>query len=465
MVLSGAKRKKLFKSVLEKVTPTVEDSLEEQALAARVIERLEGIPGKHSRVVLAGSLARDTHLKGDKDLDFFVLFPVELDRKVLVEEGLRIAKKALKGSGWSISYAEHPYVKTNLEGHDIEIVPAFDVLEAKARKSSVDRSPLHVEYILSVLKKKQKAEVRLLKRFLKGIGVYGAELKVQGFSGYLCELLILYYGSFWNFLRKASKWSEPVIVQLKGKQSKKVLQEKYDSPLIVIDPTDPNRNVSACVSREKFFLLRAAAKEFTRKPSIEFFFPPRVKLLPGKAAAKRLEERGTIMVKVPYKRVHEDVVFGQMQRFSKKIARELEREDFTVARAEYFTDEEKSILLFFEVEEEELDKTRLHAGPPLSREKEAKDFLDKYKGKVVSGPRIEQGRLVVEVERKYLNAVEVIKDFLEKIRKEESKLYITKQISKRYKIVKGKSILRELKTREEKEFLAVYLRGREGFFF
>jgi tRNA nucleotidyltransferase (CCA-adding enzyme) len=39
-------------------------------------------------------------------------------------------------------------------------------------------------------------EVRLLKKFMKGTGVYGAEIKIGGFSGYLCELLILKYRSF-----------------------------------------------------------------------------------------------------------------------------------------------------------------------------------------------------------------------------------------------------------------------------
>ena len=31
---------------------------------------------------------------------------------------------------------------------------------------------------------------------MQGIGVYGAEIKVGGFSGYLCELLVMKYGGF-----------------------------------------------------------------------------------------------------------------------------------------------------------------------------------------------------------------------------------------------------------------------------
>jgi tRNA nucleotidyltransferase (CCA-adding enzyme) len=31
---------------------------------------------------------------------------------------------------------------------------------------------------------------------MKGTGVYGAEAKVEGFSGYLTELLVINYGSF-----------------------------------------------------------------------------------------------------------------------------------------------------------------------------------------------------------------------------------------------------------------------------
>ena len=43
---------------------------------------------------------------------------------------------------------------------------------------------------------------------MKGVGVYGAEIRVGGFSGYLCELLTLSFGSFTDILKAVSDWKE-----------------------------------------------------------------------------------------------------------------------------------------------------------------------------------------------------------------------------------------------------------------
>ena len=48
---------------------------------------------------------------------------------------------------------------------------------------------------------KQADEVVLLKKFMESVGTYGSEFKVGGFSGYLCEMLILQYGNFMETLK------------------------------------------------------------------------------------------------------------------------------------------------------------------------------------------------------------------------------------------------------------------------
>ena len=55
---------------------------------------------------------------------------------------------------------------------------------------------------------KLRDEVRVLKKFMKGIDTYGAEIKVGGFSGMLCETLILNYGSFEDTIKSASDWKK-----------------------------------------------------------------------------------------------------------------------------------------------------------------------------------------------------------------------------------------------------------------
>ena len=67
---------------------------------------------------------------------------------------------------------------------------------AEQLKSAVDRTILHTHYIKKNLKENQINDVLILKKFMEGIETYGSEFKVGGFAGYLCELLILEYGTF-----------------------------------------------------------------------------------------------------------------------------------------------------------------------------------------------------------------------------------------------------------------------------
>ncbi len=63
---------------------------------------------------------------------------------------------------------------------------------------------------------KMRGEVRLLKKFMKGIGVYGAEIKTGGFSGYLCELFVLHYGSFVKTLEAFARHKQRIVVDIEG---------------------------------------------------------------------------------------------------------------------------------------------------------------------------------------------------------------------------------------------------------
>ena len=62
-----------------------------------------------------------------------------------------------------------------------------------------------------------EGDVLLLKQFLKGVGVYGSELKVGGLSGYLSELLVIRYGSFPKVLRAAKSWRPGEFIDLEGR--------------------------------------------------------------------------------------------------------------------------------------------------------------------------------------------------------------------------------------------------------
>ena len=89
------------------------------------------------------------------------------------------------GESW-VEYAEHPYVSGKIGKFSLDIVPCYGIENCEKIISAVDRTPLHNEFlVLSNSKKNLSNDVRLLKKFLKGISVYGSDLKTAGFSGYL----------------------------------------------------------------------------------------------------------------------------------------------------------------------------------------------------------------------------------------------------------------------------------------
>ncbi|MDY6778276.1 MAG: nucleotidyltransferase domain-containing protein, partial [Candidatus Nanohaloarchaea archaeon] len=162
--------------------------------------------GREAR--LMGSLAKRTFLSGDKDLDIFVFFDTDTPEQELEQEGLRIGRQVFEhfSGTYQEEYAEHPYIKGEINGFEVEIVPAYDIDEPGAMKSSVDRTPLHTDWVNKNLTEDEKQQVVLLKAFLKGRDLYGSSLRVQGFSGYLCEILIQQYGSFRGLLEHAVEW-------------------------------------------------------------------------------------------------------------------------------------------------------------------------------------------------------------------------------------------------------------------
>jgi tRNA nucleotidyltransferase (CCA-adding enzyme) len=71
-------------------------------------------------------------------------------------------------------------------------------------------------------------------------------------------------------------------------------------------------------------------------------------------------------------------------------------------------------MFIFELEQRILPPIKKHFGPPLEKEHECEKFLMKHLNNLgtVSGPYIEDGRWVVEIRRKYTDAVALLSDRL-----------------------------------------------------
>ena len=137
----------VLKAVLKQILPTPEEQAAIQAKAKELISKIKQIGGSFVDVVFVGSAARGTNLRARKEIDIFILFPEGSEEDILEREGLEIGKKLAQGYPHTIMHASHPYVKAQIDGYDVDIVPAYKVTSAANIRSAVDRTPFHLKYI------------------------------------------------------------------------------------------------------------------------------------------------------------------------------------------------------------------------------------------------------------------------------------------------------------------------------
>jgi tRNA nucleotidyltransferase (CCA-adding enzyme) len=451
--LQKEKIQKICKKVLKKITPSKKEIIEEQKIFEEIKQKISLFSGKHSYLEWCGSSARNTHLKNDRDLDLFLMFDKELNEKELEKEGLRLAKRIFRGNKWEKAYSQHPYIRGNIKGFDIEIVPGYIVTKGSEKKSAVDRTPFHNKFLIKNLKKGQENEIRLLKQFLKGINAYGADLKNCSLPGYGIELIILKYGAFEKALKEITKWKTGKVIKFYDEKN------NFNEPLIIIDPVDPKRNVASALNEEQFERIILASRLFLEKPNEKFFFQK--KMIPWKKerVKKMLGKKELIAIKSEFpKKELEDIIWGQLRRLLKKVSNILKENDFRVLRKKVWSDQ-KEVWFILELESLELQKSKKVIGPKITDEINVKKFLEK-KRKILSGPRVEKDRIVLEMERKETKAEKILENFLKKYKKQEKKSI--KEMLKKARILSEKQIIKEYNG-EFADFFTKYLEGKEIF--
>src|SRR5438309_387132 len=198
-------------------------------------------------------------------------------------------------------------------------------------KSATDRTPYHTEYMRQHLTQEMRLEARLLKRFMKGIRSYGVEIRVGGFSGMLVETLMLHYESFRESLIQASKWKHVILLDLeKPTSSEDSRAQAFGSPLVVVDPIDPNRNLAAAVRDDKLWGFVAASRELQKNPGTWYFFPAKYKRETKAQFSKLLDRqnRDTSVIFFEHARIVPDILWGQLLKIEKSLTEFMTRQDF-----------------------------------------------------------------------------------------------------------------------------------------
>ncbi|HML05287.1 MAG TPA: CCA tRNA nucleotidyltransferase, partial [Methanobacterium sp.] len=398
-------------AVLENIRPTREELKKVEILSSKLIQIINDYAVKNditAEAVLVGSVAKSTWLSGRADIDIFIKFPLDTSKEDLKKYGLELGHnciETMKGKS-ELRYASHPYVTGFIEGYEMDFVPCYTIKDAAELKSAVDRTILHTEYVKKNLKEEQKGEVLLLKKFMESIHTYGAEFKVGGFSGYLCELLIIEYGTFLQVLEAASeKWGPETILDIKSYGT----GEQFNEPIVFIDPTDKNRNVAAALTIQKISEFIIASRNFLNNPKEDYFFDKDL-IFQLKDIKDEFYKRETKTILINFKppEVPADALYPQIKKTENSLKGVLEREDFKVFNTDSWTDESQNVIILLEMETWKLPDVKKNLGPFVWSKNHQERFVFKYNDKAY----IEDDRWVAEIERKYKDADSFIEDIL-----------------------------------------------------
>jgi tRNA nucleotidyltransferase (CCA-adding enzyme) len=460
---------KILKEVLIKIKPNNQQrkKLENLSKKALSITNKE-VKKVGAKAMIAGSLTRDTWLPDKNEFDIFIVFPKSISEDRLEKLGLKFGKRIIQNlSGeWVVEYAQHPYVRGKIDDTQIDVVPCYELKAGERIKSAVDRTPFHVRYLEKKLYKKMSDEVRLLKRLCYANKIYGADAKTEGFSGYICELLIIRYGNFLNLLKNVVKWNPAEIIDIEKHYNEKdyrTLRKQFkDQVLIIIDPIDKTRNAAAAISANSFFMLKKIANEFLENPSKDLFFEREFgPITESELILDQMKRRTELLLVVfePPKTVP-DILWPQLRRFAERLEGILKEYEFITLRKDVYTNEEDLAVVLLEMEVSKLPSVDKRIGPKVFDLDDSERFLKKYKNNCLVGPFIENNYWCAEVKRKFLVAREKLSDSLNQnlsvLKERGIPNYIAKQIVKRFEIIYESSRIVEL-IKKDNDF-GVFLR-------
>jgi tRNA nucleotidyltransferase (CCA-adding enzyme) len=216
---------------------------------------------------------------------------------------------------------------------------------------------------------------------------------------------VIYYGGFEKLLMQASLWGERVVIDIERhwKDPLKALNtSKTISPLVIVDPIQPDRNAAAAVSLEKFHLFKESARAFLHEPSADFF---KVKKLNISELKKKSKGHLLFLVEAVPVEGKDDVVGTKLLKCHELFQKRLLENDFKLLESGWQFSEKT--IMFYIVKREVLSKNVFLHGPPVHDSVNCDAFRAKHK-KVVE----RKGVLYAEEKRQFLTPHKLFKCLL-----------------------------------------------------
>ena len=370
---------------------------------------------KECELFIGGSMGKNSWLAGDHDVDIFVRFPKSYYKKDIS----KLLQERLKNIKYNLVHGSRDYLQVKNGSYLFEIIPVMNIKKHEDALNITDVSPLHVIWVKK--NAKNYDDIRLTKAFLKANNLYGAESYKKAFSGYVVELLTIFYNGFNNLVVEASDWKEPVVIDMskfyKNKQEviKNLNKDKLSS-LILIDPVQPDRNAAASLSKEKFNEFRELCNKYLKNPSEDFFVEKKFDVNELK---KKYSKYDIIILKAKELNGKEDVVGGKLLKAFNYIKDKITKEGWKIKEANWEWNNE--VLFYYVVEKKKLSKEIIHLGPPKKLIDYVKQFRKKWKNHKVMQNNY---HVYVKLKRRYTD----IKPFITNLLKDKYLKSLVKNI-------------------------------------
>lgn len=358
-----------------------------------------------AKAVLGGSGAKGTWLSDIHDADIFVQFDYK-KYKDKSDEISDILEKHLKKKFKNVErlHGSRDYYQINDKktGFTFEIVPVLKITKANQAMNITDVSLLHAEWVKK--HKKYADEIRLMKQFCKAQKIYGAESYVKGFSGYICEILVIYYKGFMNLIRAASKWNEKEIIDAEKyyKNKNDVLfnlnKSKIMGSLVVVDPVQKDRNAAAAMSKEIYDKFIKSCREFLKHKNESFF---EIKYITKEEIIKKAKGNKAIILSVMPLNGKKDVVGSKMLKVLEFLDAKMKNYGFDILETGWEWNKEA---LFWIITAGDILPETVIKGPPAKLAKFADDFKKKHKKTF-----LKNGIVYAKEEREFTDAADYVK--------------------------------------------------------
>ena len=400
-------RKAVEKKVLEKIKPNKTESQKVKAAVNSFLKKLNSnLSG--AKAILGGSGEKDTWLSGIHDIDIFVQYDYQQykDKSAELSELLYAAlKRAFPKVKLNRLHGSRDYFQLVYQKYNFELVPIIKIKKVEEALNITDISLLHAIWV-NHQAKKLKDEIRLAKQFCKANQLYGAESYISGFSGYVLEILITKYGSFEGFLKAAISMGINEVIDIKEYYKGKdvffqINKSKLQSPIVVIDPVDKDRNAAAALSLEKFISLKKVAREYLEHPDQKYFEREEISF-------KRLREKenkyNLVYLTIGPLAGKEDVVGAKLVKAFEFLKTELSK--FEIKQSGW--DWDKKAVFYFFLAKKLLPEEEIRPGPPLKLKEFVKDFKKKNKNTFES-----EGKVMARIKVEFPGLESYVKNCLE----------------------------------------------------